>query len=234
MTDWIVLQRNLNITFDNISTLRQAFVHRSYLNENPAFELPSNERLEFLGDALLGLTVAEELYQQYPDLTEGEMTKLRSRLVCTETLARLATSLHLGDYIYMGKGEESSGGRQRQSNLAAVLEALLGAVFVEQGFATAKDLTLRLLEDELGRIMEEGLVADYKSRLQELVQAREQITPLYKVIEATGPAHDRKFTVEVIVGDRVVGRGVGKRKQLAENEAARVALAELGLDEDSR
>jgi ribonuclease-3 len=232
LTDWAGLQSNLGITFENLSLLKQAFVHTSYLNENPTFDLPSNERLEFLGDAVLGLAVADELYRRYPDLTEGEMTKFRSNLVSGKTLAHLAASLHLGDYLYLGKGEEIKGGRGRESNLAAVMEAVLGAIFLEHGFAMARDLTLRLLGAELERITEEGSVTDYKSRLQEVVQAREQITPSYHTIEVVGPAHDRMFTVEVMIGDAMMGRGRGKRKQVAENEAARVALEKLSLSED--
>jgi ribonuclease-3 len=232
MADWVSLQSSLGIIFDDISLLKQAFVHRSYLNENPDFNLLSNERLEFLGDAVLGLVVAKELYGQYPDLSEGGLTRLRSTLVCGETLARLATSLHLGDYLYLGRGEESTGGRERQSNLAAVVEAVLGAVLLEHGFAITEDLVLRLLEGELRNVEGGSSSTDYKSRLQEMVQARRQITPSYRTVEVVGPDHDRRFTVEVVVENEVLGKGRGRRRQLAENEAARVALEKLGWGED--
>jgi ribonuclease-3 len=138
----------------------------------------------------------------------------------------------LGDYLYLGRGEESTGGRERQSNLAAVVEAVLGAVLLEHGFAITEDLVLRLLEGELRNVEGGSSSTDYKSRLQEMVQARRQITPSYRTVEVVGPDHDRRFTVEVVVEDEVLGKGRGRRRQLAENEAARVALEKLGWGED--
>lgn len=227
MADWATLQQNLGITFNDLSLLQQAFVHRSYLNENPEFSLSSNERLEFLGDALLGLVVAENLYQQFASLNEGEMTKLRSALVRQDSLVRLASSLQLGDYLYLGQGEEKSGGQKRARNLACALEALIGAIFLDQGFTTAKSFILRLFSSILQQAIEEGLTADYKSRLQELAQAKRQGTPLYRVVSVEGPDHDRRFTIEVVIGEEVFGRGGGKSKQSAEKEAARQALEHL-------
>ena len=145
------LQDTLGIIFSDPSLLQQALVHRSYLHENPDFALPSNERLEFLGDSLLGLVIAEKLYTEFPNLPEGGMTKLRAALVRKETLARLAGSLGLGGYLYMGRGEEYSGGRTKQSILAGAFEALVGAVLVDRGFAACRGLVLRLFEGEMGR-----------------------------------------------------------------------------------
>lgn len=224
MADFADLQNSLLINFDDLSLLQQSLVHRSWLNENPGFAIPSNERLEFLGDALLNFVVAEKLYTRFPELAEGELTKLRATLICGETLARVGVRLQLGDYLYLGRGEEQSGGRQRQSNLASAFEAVAGAILVDQGFDRAKDFVLNWLGDELEEGIEERLAADYKSRLQELIQSRRQITPIYRIIEVTGPEHDREFTVEVLAGGEVIGRGSGKSKQLAEKEAARVAL----------
>lgn len=227
MADLLALQDSLGVAFSDQSLLEQALVHRSYLNENPEFPLPSNERLEFLGDSLLGFVIAEELYRRFPHLSEGEMTRLRSVLVRMETLARLASSLQLGAHLYLGWGEEASGGRERPSNLARTLEAVVGAVLIDQGFDVAKEFVLRIFEEEILSAIENGLTTDYKSRLQEVVQARHHVTPTYITTREEGPDHDKEFTVEVMVGRRVVGRGRGKSKRMAEMEAARIALEEF-------
>jgi len=224
MADWVMLQKELGISFNDLPLLQQAFVHRSYLNENPDFDLGSNERLEFLGDAFLGFVIAENLYREFATLSEGEMTKFRAALVRQGTLAQLASSLRLGDYLYLGQGEETGGGRKRPRNLACVLEAVMGAIFLDQGFATAQDFILRLFSRSFQQAIEEGLITDYKSRLQELVQTKRQERPLYRLVKAEGPDHDRRFWVEVAIGGEVLGRGCGKSKQLAEKEAARQAL----------
>jgi ribonuclease-3 len=227
LTDLTTWQQSLGITFNNISLLEQALVHSSYVNENPDLAPTPNERLEFLGDAVLGLIVAERLYQDFPQFTEGQMTRLRAALVRRETLARMAQAIGLGDHLYLGKGEEASGGRQKPLNLAGAIEAVIGAIFLDQGLARARDFTLRLLETDLQEAVTRGDSIDYKSELQELIQAREQQTPTYHVIESTGPDHDKRFTVEVRVGDTLLGRGSGKSKKAAESEAARAALEKL-------
>ena len=227
MADLVTLQQTLGTSFNDLPLLEQALVHSSYVNENPGFALTSNERLEFLGDAVLDFIIAEELYQRFPNLSEGEMTKLRSSLVCQDSLSRMARAISLGDYLYLGRGEEASGGRRKPANLARALEAVIAAIFLDQGLATAKDFVLRAASQELNKVLSQGVEADYKSQLQELIQARHQQTPAYRVIEATGPDHDRTFTVEVRVGDSVLGRGSGKSKKMAEAEAARSALEQL-------
>ena len=224
MSDWARLQDELAIHFNDLSLLQQAFVHRSHISENPQFALESNERLEFLGDAFLGFVIAESLYQQFGELSEGEMTKLRAALVCQDNLADLASSLGLGDYLYLGEGEEKSGGRNRPRNLACVFEAIIGAVLIDQGVETTRNLILRLFDDGLRQAIEEGIATDYKSRLQELVQAKRQERPTYRLVREEGPDHDREFWVEVVIDGRVLGRGYGKSKQLAEKDAARKAL----------
>lgn len=224
MADLTVLQTNLGIVFNHIALLQQALVHRSYRNENPDSFSLSNERLEFLGDALLGYVVAEELYSRFPRFSEGELTQLRAKLVCRQTLAAVALSLHLGDYLYLGYGEEESGGCYRQSNLCGALEAVIGAASIDQGFDVAKGLVLKLLRTELDKAITEGPLKNSKSRLQELIQAEWQATPVYHILDATGPAHEKVFTVEVLAGDTVLGRGTGKSKRAAEQEAAQAAL----------
>ncbi len=228
LAELATLQSTLGITFRDPLLLQQALTHRSFLNENPDFPLPSNERLEFLGDALLGFVVAEKLHSDLPHLWEGALTVLRAALVCNETLARIASSFNLGDHLYLGRGEEMSGGRHRQSNLSSALEAVIGAIFVDQGLPVAKEFVLRLLNGMVVKIVEEESieesVKDYKSRLQVLVQAEQQTTPVYRIVEEKGPAHDKLFTVEVMVGDAVLGRGSGKGKRAAEQNAAQAAL----------
>ena len=230
MADLAALQQTLGVSFNDESLLEQALVHSSYINENPGFAPSSNERLEFLGDAVLGLIVAEKLYQDFPHFTEGEMTKLRAALVCQDTLARIARTIGLGDYLYLGKGEESSGGRHKPANLAGALEAVIGAIFLDQGSATTSDFILRLFNKELEEVARRGVGVDYKSQLQELIQARGQPVPVYRVVATKGPDHDKRFTVEVGTDDMVLGKGSGKSKKAAEIEAARSALEKLSAN----
>ena len=173
MPDLAGAQRKLGVSFNDDSLLEQALVHSSYVNENPASALRSNERLEFLGDAVLGLIIAEELCRDFPDLSEGEMTRLRAVLVRRDTLAHIGRSIGLGSHLYLGKGEEAGGGRFKPTNLAGALEAVIAAVFLDQGIDFTRDFILRLFQEELENITSEGIEADYKSQLQELVQARE-------------------------------------------------------------
>jgi ribonuclease-3 len=225
--DLDALQEVLGVTFRNRSLLEQAVIHSSYVNENLELVSSHNERLEFLGDAVLGFIIAEKLYQEFPDITEGEMTRLRAALVRRDTLARVARVVGLGDFLYMGKGEEASGGRTKTPNLAGALEAVIGAIYLDQGLTTTRDAVLKLLGKELFRVSRYGAGVDYKSRLQELIQSRNQSTPAYRLVAQAGPDHDRRFTVEVMARGVVLGRGNGKSKKLAETEAARLALDRL-------
>ena len=227
MADLAALQQTLGVSFSDSSLLEQALVHSSYINENPGLALASNERLEFLGDAVLGQIVAEKLYEDFPHSDEGEMTRLRAALVRRDTLARMARAIGLGDYLYLGKGEEASGGRRKPANLAGALEAVIAAIFLDRGLTTTKDFILRLLNTELQKVASQGAGIDCKSQLQELIQSREQQIPVYQLVEAMGPDHDRRFTIEVRVGDTVLGKGSGKSKRAAEAEAAGAALEQL-------
>lgn len=230
MPDAAALQKVLEVTLGNPGLLEQALVHSSYINEDPSFNLSHNERLEFLGDAVLDCIVAEKLYQDFPDLNEGKMTKLRAALVRRDTLADIARSINLGGYLLMGKGEEAGGGRDKSPNLAGALEAVIAAVYLDRGLADTARLVTRLLGDVWVKVIEQGIGADYKSRLQEVVQARFQLTPSYRLIAETGPDHAKSFTVEVAAGSRILGNGTGKSKKLAETEAARGALEQLKGD----
>lgn len=227
MVNWQALQQVIGTAFQDPSLLQQAFVHSSYVNENPDFPLPDNERLEFLGDALLSFVVAEKLYYGFPHLAEGELTEIRVSLVRQETLAQLASALKLGDYLYLGKGEESTGGRQRQTNLADAFEALIGAIFLDQGLTAARDFVLGKLDSRLDRIRTRGIGRNYKALLQEFTQAEYQQLPAYRVVETSGPPHDKDFTIEVTLEDKILGTGSGKSKRAAEMEAARSAWEEL-------
>lgn len=221
------LQQILGVRFKDPSLLEQALVHSSYVNENPGTAPASNERLEFLGDAILGMIFAEKLFIDLPDSSEGEMTRLRSALVRRNSLASMTRSIGLSHYLYLGKGEEASGGRDKPLNLAGALEAVIAAIFLDQGQDATRDFILRLFDAELKELASQGAGVDYKSQLQHLYQSEQQETPVYHIIEACGPDHDRRFTAEVRAGDTVLGRGYGKSKKLAETEAARSALENL-------
>ena len=215
------------MVFHDPSLLEQALMHSSYLNENPAAGLSSNERLEFLGDAVLGMVMAEKLYHDLPGADEGQLTAMRSGLVRGQTLAEIARSVALGDYLFMGKGEEARGGRNNESNLSGALEALIAAVYLDSGFGKARDFILRLFGEDVQEAAHQPARTNYKSQLQELTQLHGASSPTYHVIDAVGPDHDRTFTIEVRLGDRALARGQGKSKKAAETEAARLALAEL-------
>jgi len=223
-TELSQLERAIAVQFDNRDLLRQALVHRSYLNEAQGFTLGSNERLEFLGDAILSFIVTVDLYQRYPSQPEGELTSLRAALVRLETLGRVAADLQLGDYLLMSRGEEHSGGRTRVTLLGRAFEALIGAIYLDQGLARASDFVARFIEPELTRVFSEQRLKDPKSRLQERAQAERGITPSYRTVLAIGPEHAKQFTVEVNLGDEVISRGIGRSKQLAAQEAAQAAL----------
>ena len=224
------LEEELELAFRSRDLLRLAMAHGSYLNENPTEPQESNERLEFLGDALIGLVVAHHLYKVLPEDAEGELTSRRSALVREETLARTAASLELGRYLLMGKGEEAGGGRSRPSNLAAAFEALVGAVLIDQGYDAAEAFVLRTLSPELSRIDQRETPKNSKSELQEMVQGRGHPPPVYRVVGETGEDHAREFMVEVVVSEKIMGRGGGRRKSVAEQEAASQALKALGED----
>jgi len=220
-------QKDLGIIFDNRTLLNRALVHSSYVNENPT-EMPiSNQRLEFLGDAVLGLIIAEKLYSDYPQYNEGQMTQIRATLVGQETLTRLAVKIKLGDLLILGKGEAGSGGRNKPVNLASSLEAVIGALYLDKGLTVTKEFVIKLCSAEINNIIGNIGVEDYKSRLQETIQSKCQQKPVYYLMAEEGPEHNKKFTIEVRNGDLVLGRGIGRSKKLAEMEAAHEALRNM-------
>lgn len=227
LVNWQELQRSIGVSFKDVTLLQQAFVHASYINENPNFPLPDNERLEFVGDALLSLVAAEKLYYEFSHFGEGELTELRVSLIRQETLAQLASSLGLGKYLILGRGEELTGGRNRPTNLADAFEALVGAIFIDRGFNVARDFVLSCLGSQIEKAKAEGVGKNYKALLQEFTQAKHKQLPTYHVVRVSGPDHDKDFMVEVKLGDTVLGTGSGKSKRAAEFEAARSAWEKL-------
>lgn len=211
--------------------LEQALTHASYLNESDARAI-SNERLEFLGDALLGMVVASELFRRYPDAPEGALTRMRAELVRGSTLARVAGRYDLGEHIVLGRGEEVAGGRKRDRNLAGALEAVIGAVYVAHGYRTTRGFILRLLRPELQQLQREGARMDPKSSLQHLVQARWHEPPEYVTVEEASGGSARRFVVDVRVGGVTLGRGEGASKREAQQRAAREAVARLVAEEE--
>ncbi len=220
------LQSRIGCTFSDAGLLELALIHPSVANEEGSARTLSNQRLEFLGDAVVDLAVAQELYRRHPDWSEGRLTSVRSALVSGQTLAAAAASIDLGEYLVLGRGEEALGGRARESNLAAALESVVGARLLDAGYDAALELVLSLLGDRLDEAGE-GAAANPKSELQELVQARGWSPPQYRIVEQSGEPHLPSFVAEVEVNGRVAGRGSGTRKASAEQAAARQALIEL-------
>lgn len=227
MTQLAELEEKLGFSFSDKSLLQRALVHRSYLNEHPDFPLEDNERLEFLGDAVLGFITGEYLYHRFPELAEGPLTSLRSALVRRETLARFAQRLELGRHLFMGLGESASGGRERPATLCAAFEALVGAIYLDQGLGEAQCFIESLAGPEAIQTLREQSDKDYKSRLQELAQEKFRRTPRYTAVTAQGPDHARQFTVEVTIDGQPFGQGTGASKQQAAQQAAQAALRRL-------
>jgi ribonuclease-3 len=223
------MEKRLGVRFKKKGRLRTALTHRSYLHEHPEEDWESNERLEFLGDAVLGYVVAEELFRRFPDLPEGQLTKLRSGLVRWETLALVAGELEIGTHLFLGHGEEQSGGRERERNLACAYEAVLGAILEDRGVPEVRKCVLRHLSRELDALPEAEM-EDYKSLLQETVQAQGEGAPVYRTVSTRGPEHSKEFTVEVLVRSRVLGEGRGKSKRTAQRGAAEQALSVLAAE----
>lgn len=222
--DYKSLEEKIGITFKNKAALKNAFVHKSYVNEHRDEGIQPNERLEFLGDAVLELVATKHLFEVCPDKDEGEMTAFRSALVKGKHLAEIAAELNLGEYLFLSHGEEKSGGRKKNYILANTLEALIGAIYVEHGYEKADQFIEKFILTKLDEIIEKGLHIDAKSRFQEICQEVESITPHYEVLEEYGPDHNKNFVVGAYIGDELIAKGQGSSKQKAENEAALNAL----------
>lgn len=225
--DLSIIESKLGVSFKNKDLLTQAFVHRSYLNENPKFGIDHNERLEFLGDAVLELVVTEYLYNNYPN-PEGDLTAWRAALVNAKTLANVADEININQYLYLSRGEAKDTGKARQVILANALEALLGALYLDQGYAAASKFINQYILPKLPSIIEEESYKDSKSRFQEIAQDKKGITPRYSVIKEWGPDHAKNFQIGAFLDDELIAVGEGVSKQDAEQEAAKNALEKMG------
>ncbi|SDD47704.1 ribonuclease III [Sporomusa acidovorans] len=222
------LCKTLNVVFSDYKLLHQALIHTSYANETKGANIRHNERLEFLGDAVLDLIITSYLFSQCPQLPEGELTKARAQVVCEQTLAKRALELGIGEYLLLGKGEALSGGRERISILADAFEAIIGAVYLDSGFRSAAKYVLHQLKSELVLVERGDYLKDYKTWLQEVVQKNNDSKIAYEVISERGPDHDKSFEVVALVNGERMGSGWGKSKKEAEQHAAKQALIKLG------
>ncbi|KKU51239.1 MAG: ribonuclease III [Candidatus Ryanbacteria bacterium RIFCSPHIGHO2_12_FULL_47_12b] len=228
MIDIVSLEKRTGVRFKNKKLLTQALTHRSYINENPSFALGHNERLEFLGDAVLELVITEALFNQYPEKPEGELTSLRAALVNAEMLAAIASGLGLNNYLLLSRGEKKDTGRARSYILANTFEAFVGALYIDQGHEVCSRFIIDHVFSHLNEVIEKKLWRDPKSAFQEDAQEQLGITPNYRVLREAGPDHAKQFSVGVYVGDELVAQGSGPSKQDAEIEAARKALEKKG------
>jgi len=222
------LLADLEIRFENLKLLKQAFTHASYRNEHRSEIGQDNERLEFLGDAVLELLVSEYLFIKYPKLPEGELTRLRAAIVCEPSLVRFATKLQFDKYIRLGRGEEISGGRKRPALLADVFEAFVGAYYLDQGLLAVKQFLNRHVVPDIQDVNTPLLLSDYKTMLQEFVQREGMGTLTYQILEERGPAHNREFVAQVMLDQKSMGEGSGRSKKEAEQHAAHATMAMLG------
>ncbi len=226
-------EAKIGVVFRDKTLLHRALTHRSFLNESTDFPLSDNERLEFLGDAVLGFVIGAFLYHRFPEQPEGYLTNMRAALVRRDTLAGFARHLDLGTFLLMGHGEADSGGRHRPATLCAAFEALVGAIYLDSGLAEVERLLMPLIVPFLNELQRQADYRDAKSRLQEFVQSLRQITPRYQTISAEGPDHMKQFTVQVLLADEVYGEGRGSNKRQAEQIAAVQALERLRIEEET-
>ncbi|MBN2086722.1 ribonuclease III [Candidatus Peregrinibacteria bacterium] len=220
------LEKQIGLKFKDYDLLKNAFIHRSYLNEHKETGLEHNERLEFLGDAVLELVVTEYLFTNFQN-PEGDMTNWRSALVKGEMIAKVSRELNLGEYLFLSHGEEKSGGREKDYLLANTFESLIGVIYLELGYKKAQEFIKKFLLVHLKGILESGSHIDAKSKLQEIAQEKVAVTPSYKLQSEEGPDHDKTFTMGAFIGERMVGKGTGNSKQVAEQKAAEDALKRL-------
>lgn len=220
----ILLQKSLDYSFNNSEVLREALTHSSFANESKIKKVKHNERLEFLGDSILSLVISEYIFIKYKHLPEGELTKVRANVVCEPSLAARSREIKLGQYLLLGKGEEFTGGRQRESILADAFEALIGAIYIDGGIEVVKGFILQHFLESIDLASKGILFRDYKTHLQELLQSKTSEKITYHVVNEYGPDHNKVFEVEVLIGNKVIGRGRGKSKKEAEQRAAEEAI----------
>ncbi|MFA9423308.1 MAG: ribonuclease III [Sedimentibacter sp.] len=220
-----IFENIINYKFSNVETLEKALTHSSYSNEDKSYSKTNNERLEFLGDAVLSISVSRFIFDKFPDYPEGDLTKLRSQVVCEDTLSIVAANLNIGRFLLLGKGEEASGGRERKSILADAVEAIIAAIYFDGGYKKAEEFVLTNLTKYIQLAVKGKIVPDFKSYLQEYYQSKSQFCKIrYVVTKEEGPDHEKMFHVNVLVNKAPVGKGAGKSKKLAEQDAAKNAL----------
>lgn len=227
--DYNKIEEKIGVKFNDQDLLIQAFTHRSFLNENKDKGLKHNERLEFLGDAVLELVTTDYLFRAYPDRHEGDLTSFRAALVNTQSISDAATRLGFNDYLLLSKGEAKDEGRARSYIMANTFESVIGAIYLDQGYDAAAKFIAESLIPSINQIVDEGTWIDAKSKLQEVVQEKHSLTPSYETIKEEGPDHDKVFTVAVYFGDKEIDQGSGKSKQEAEQDVARKILKEEGV-----
>ncbi len=220
-------EKKIDVNFNNKKLIQRALTHKSFPNENRCLSLKDNERLEFLGDSVLSLAISTHIFKEFPEHPEGELAKMRAVLVSAPVLAELAQNLSLGDYLFLGKGEEMTGGRERDSILADTMEAIFGALYLDKGFKAASQLIIKLFAEDIEYAAEGKHIQDYKTMLQEVVQKDGNDRPEYEVTDEKGPDHNKTFVVEVMLNEDNLGSGQGSSKKEAEQEAAKVALHRL-------
>lgn len=222
-------EKIIGYSFKNIEILEKSLTHSSYSNEDKSYSKVNNERLEFLGDAVLSITVSRFIFDKFPEYPEGDLTKLRSQVVCEDTLSLVAANLQIGRFLLLGKGEEASGGRERKSILADAVEAIIAAIYIDGGYRKAEEFVLDNLTKYIQLAVKGKIVTDFKSYLQEYYQSKSQSCKIrYVVTKEEGPDHEKMFHVNVLVNKTVVGKGTGKSKKLAEQDAAKNALMSEG------
>ena len=234
MFSYTKIEKIIGVKFKNKALLKRAFTHRSYLNEHSKLNLSSNERLEFLGDAILELWVSDQIFNRFPHHPEGYLTNFRSKVVCTESLAKIAQKLNLGNFLLLSRGEEKEGGRQNRSLSANTLEALIGAIYEDQGLKAVQGFLKKNIFPQIQKIAKEPILKDYKSLLQEIIQEKGKIAPNYQLIKSSGPDHNKTFIFAVLANNQKIGEGKGKTKQTAQQNAARRALESLDILEKEK
>ncbi len=222
----LLFERNAKVRFKRLDLLNLAFTHRSYANENPGI-VDNNEKLEFLGDSVLGIVVSEYLFRSLPDKNEGDLARIKSFVVSENSLAQIARTLRVDNFILIGKGEEYSGGREKKAILADCMEAIIGAYYLDSGIKSARNFVLSFFVEEIDKVLENKHQKDYKTLLQEYAQKKYHSYPRYRLVKKSGPDHDRTFWIDVELNNRSFGPGKGKNKKQAEQEAASIAYAQL-------
>ncbi len=232
MKDFTEFEKRIGVTFQDKSILQQAFTHRSYINEHPGLDIKHNERLEFLGDAVLELVSTEELFKRYPDVPEGELTAYRAAMVNTVSLAETSSEIGLDSFLLLSKGESKDKGKGRSNILANTFESVVGALYLDQGYSAAQKFIADTLFPKIQEIVDKKLYRDAKSLVQEMSQEKLGVTPSYEIISEKGPDHDKHFTAGIYFGEELAAQGRGASKQEAEQAAARKALEERGWLDD--